>query len=248
MQRSKKEMIFGRHPVIEALRAGTTIEKILIQKGTGGEHIKEIYEAADISETPIQVVPSEKMRQYRHQNTQGVLAFLSPIEYQNISNIVFDLFNQGKDPLILVLDGITDVRNFGAITRTAECMGVNAVLVPGRGSALLTSDAVKTSAGALFQIPICRTMDLVEQIQELKMSGLRVVTCTEKGTEFVRKADYNAPLVLIMGSEEKGISKDILKLADHQVKIPLSGSIESLNVSVATGMLLYEVSRQRTGS
>ncbi len=241
-------MIFGRHPVIEALRTGRTIEKILVQKSVTGEFIRDLYEAANETGTPVQRVPNEKFRPYQHQNTQGVVAFLSPIEYQNISNIVFDLFNKGQDPLILILDGITDVRNFGAITRTAECMGVNAILLPGKGSAMLNADAVKTSAGALFNIPICRSMDMTEEVHNLKMSGLRIVACTEKGEQDLQQGDYNSPLAMIIGSEENGISKDLLKQADNHVKIPLTGTIASLNVSVAAGMVLYEVRRQRDSS
>lgn len=245
MALSKKGLIFGRHPVIEALRDGKTLEKVLVQKGATGDQIKTIYHEANNRGIPVQNVPAEKLRRFPIDNPQGVIAFVSPIEYQNISNIVFDLFNQGKDPLILVLDCITDVRNFGAITRTAECMGVHAILVPEKGSAMLNADAVKTSAGALFKIPICRCRSLKDQVRELKNSGLSISACTEKGGKTIQEVDFNAPVALVMGSEEFGISREILKMADEQVKIPLSGSIASLNVSVAAGMALYEISRQR---
>ena len=242
---SKKGLIFGRHPIIEALREGRTLEKILIQKGANGEQIRTIYHEALRNSVPIQSVPVEKLRRYPVDNHQGVIALLSPIEYQDLDNIIFSCFEKGIDPLILILDSITDVRNFGAITRTAECMGVHAILVPNKGSALLNADAVKTSAGALFKVPICRCASLVDQVRTLKNSGLKIITCSEKATYTINKVDLNSPAAIVFGSEEFGISKEIIKIADDHVKIPLTGTIGSLNVSVATGMVLYEIRRQR---
>lgn len=242
---SKKGLIFGRHPVLEALNSEQTLEKVLVQKGTTGEQIKAIYAAANASGTPVQNVPADRLRRFPVSNHQGVVAFVSPVEYQNIGNIIFQLFSQGVDPLVLVLDRITDVRNFGAIARTAECLGVHAILVPNKDSAPINADAIKTSAGALMKIPVCRCKSLADQLRELKNSGLTLIACTEKADKMLHEADLTVPTALIMGSEESGVSKEVLQLADELIKVPMVGSISSLNVSVAAGMALYEARKQR---
>jgi 23S rRNA (guanosine2251-2'-O)-methyltransferase len=178
-------------------------------------------------------------------NHQGVVAFISPIIYQKIENIIPEIFEKGETPLILVLDCITDVRNMGAIARTAECAGVQAIVVPSKGSAQINPDAVKTSAGALYKIPVCRHDNLVQTVRFLQESGLQIVCCTEKTNDFIYKPDYSAPTAIVMGSEEDGVRNEIIRIADHLAKIPMYGEIESLNVSVATGVILYEAIRQR---
>ena len=242
---SQEDMVFGLRPVHEALKAGKELDKMFVEKGSRGPVLDEILSTARERNVNIQYVPAEKLNRLTRKNHQGIVAFLSLVHYAQIENIVMDVFNRGEEPLILVLDGITDVRNFGAISRSAECAGVHAILLPVKGSAQVNSDAMKTSAGALSYIPICKTENLFKSVRYLKDSGLNVVACTEKGNENIHSSKVKGPLCLVMGSEESGISEDILKLADQKLFIPLKGKIESLNVSVATGIFLFEVVRQR---
>ena len=191
-------------------------------------------------------MPVERIELVTRKNHQGVLAWLSIIEYQHISNLLPIIFEKGKEPLIIALDGVSDVRNFGAIVRTAECLGAHAILIPEKGSARITADAVKTSAGALHSFPVCREKSIVKAVEYLKESGLMVISANEKSGIEASKTSVTGPVVLILGSEEKGISRELLSLSDYRVKIPMSGSISSLNVSVAAGILLYEILRQRS--
>jgi 23S rRNA (guanosine2251-2'-O)-methyltransferase len=245
MNQPEKDLFFGIRSVIEAIRAGKEINKVMIQKGIDGDLIGELRGLMRENDISPQYVPIEKLNRITRKNHQGVICFISPIPYQNIEHILPQLYEDGKTPAILILDRITDVRNFGAICRTAACMGVHAVVIPSRGAAQVNADAVKTSAGALHQIPVCRSENLKNTIEFLKNSGLNIVACTEKATEQVHSADYNVPTAIIMGSEEDGISGEYLKRSDQQVKIPMLGDIASLNVSVACGMILYEMVKQR---
>ena len=190
-------------------------------------------------------VPVEKLNRFTRKNHQGVVAFVSPIDFVKLHHIVANSYEGGFAPLVLVLDRITDVRNFGAICRTAECAGVNGIVIPSKGGAMINSDAVKTSAGALNYLSICKEDNLIASVQYLKDSGFQVVACTEKTDDLVYSAEMDIPTAIVMGSEEDGISQELLNLADQQVKIPLSGNIDSLNVSVAAGIVLYECVRQR---
>ncbi|HKJ41034.1 MAG TPA: 23S rRNA (guanosine(2251)-2'-O)-methyltransferase RlmB [Sunxiuqinia sp.] len=244
---SKKteDFIFGIRAVIEAIDSGKEIDKILIKKGLGGELFKELFEKIRELQLPFQYVPLEKINRITRKNHQGVLAFVSPVTFYELENFLPSVFEAGNNPLVLVLDHVTDVRNFGAIVRTSECAGVHAILIPERGAARINADAVKTSAGALYTVPICRTKDLKKSIQYLKDSGLKIVAATEKSNNNYTQTDLTGPVAIVMGSEEKGIEKSILNLADAQVQIPILGKIESLNVSVAAGLLVYEVVRQR---
>ena len=242
---SNESYIYGLRPVLEAIDAGKEIEKLLIQKGLRGELFAELMKMTSLHRIPVQMVPVEKLNQYPVRNHQGVIAFVSPITYYLIEDLIPGMFESGKTPVILILDGLTDVRNVGAIARTAECAGVDALVIPARGSAQINADAVKTSAGALARIPVCRTQNLYRTCQFLKHSGLQLVACTEKGNEIYHRINYLPPTSIVMGAEDTGISTDILKLADQLVKIPLLGEIRSLNVSVATGIILYELVRQR---
>jgi 23S rRNA (guanosine2251-2'-O)-methyltransferase len=241
----KKDMIFGVRPVIEAINAGREIEKIFVQKELNNAQLSELTTVAREHNFPIVRVPVEKLNKITRKVHQGVISFISPILYASLDNVISQQFREGKNPLILVLDRITDVRNFGAISRTAECMGVNAIVIPSRGGAQINSDAVKTSAGALNFIPICREDNLKTTLDYLKNSGIQLVACTEKATSTAEACDYTLPTAIIMGSEEDGISEEYLRRADKTVKLPMLGKIGSLNVSVATGMILYEVIRQR---
>lgn len=240
------DFIFGIRAVIEAIESGKEVEKILIKKGLGGDLFKELFDKIREYRLPFQYVPMEKINRITRKNHQGVLAFISPVTFYDLENLLPSLFEGGKNPLILVLDQVTDVRNFGAIVRTAECAGVNAVIIPEKGAARINADAVKTSAGALHFVPVCRTKDLRKSILFLKESGLKIAAATEKATTNYTQADLTAPTAIVMGSEEKGIEQQILNLADAQLQIPIHGKIESLNVSVAAGLLVYEAVRQRT--
>lgn len=239
-------MIYGIRAVMETISAGKHLEKVFVQKGLKGDLVKELLQLANERTVPISHVPLEKINQFTRKNHQGVVAFVSPVQYHNLHHLVAEVFEAGRTPLFLMLDQITDVRNFGGICRTAECMGVDAVVIPTRGGAQINPDAVKTSAGALNHIPVCRERDLKDAARYLKESGLQLIACTEKGTKSTKEGDYSGPAAIIMGSEEMGISPELIELADQVVKISMRGKIGSLNVSAATAMMLYEVNRQRS--
>lgn len=245
--KSSADLIFGTRALIEAIKAGQTIDKVLIKVGTANasELNREMMGYLKDYKIPYQHVPIEKLNRVTNKNHQGVIAYISPIPFHEVENIVPSLYEAGKSPLLLVLDRITDVRNFGAICRSASCMGVDAVIIPARGGAQINSDAVKTSAGALMSLPICKTFNLKETLEFLKNSGIRLVSITEKTDNILANCDFSVPSALIMGSEEDGISEEFIEMSDARCKIPISGAIESLNVSVAAGIALYEVARQR---
>ena len=240
-----KDFIYGTWPVMEAVKASRDIDKVLVQHGLRNPVISETIAELKRLEIPYQFVPIEKLNRVTRKNHQGIIAFLSPITFSNIEQVLPQIYETGEDPFLLILDKITDVRNFEAILRTASCTGVHAVVVPQKGSALLNSDAVKSSAGAIFTLPICRSENLKETIDFLKNSGLQVFAATEKGDTFYFDKNLTGPSAIIMGSEGEGISPEYLKRADVQLKIPMAGSIASLNVSVAAGVLMYEVYKQR---
>ena len=245
MNKNKKNTIFGIRPIIEAINSGKTIDKLFIQKGLHNDLFVELWKLVRLKRVNYKHVPIEKINRLTKKNHQGVFAFISPVDFFNIEDVIPSIYEEGKIPLILVLDRITDIRNFGAITRTAECAGVDGVLVPEQNAAAINSDALKTSAGALHKIKICRTWNLKLAVQFLKDSGLQIIACTEKTDDNFYQSDFNKPTAIIMGSEENGISQDLIKLSNKQISIPLKGQISSLNVSVATGIILYEVLRQR---
>lgn len=248
-QKNKNDnLIFGLRPVIEAIHSGKEIEKLFVQSGLKNELFGEMMGLLKKHNVPYQYVPIEKLNRLTTKNHQGVVGFISPITYQKIRDILPLIFEEGKVPLILILDRITDVRNFGAIARTAECTGAHAIVIPSKGAAQINADALKTSTGALHKIPVCREENLKDVIDYLRESGLQVIACTEKTNDIYFKHDYTLPVAIIMGSEENGISPEYLKRSDLHAKIPLMGEIGSLNVSVATGVILYEAVRQRTES
>lgn len=240
-----KDFIFGTRPVLEALESGKPIDKILLKKGLSSEIVNEISTHAKQQGVPIQSVPQEKLNRITTKNHQGVIALLSIVEFHPIEEVVHQLFYEGKNPLIVALDQVTDVRNLGSIIRSAECSGAHAILVPSKNSARLGGDAVKTSAGAIFHLPICRTHSLHISLKNLKNSGLQIVCATEKASQFYYTVDFTKPTVLVMGAEDTGISPDILRFADFMAKIPVLGKISSLNVANAATVLLYEAVRQR---
>lgn len=242
----KSEMIFGIRAVIEAVEAGKEIDKILVKRELQGDLSKELFNVLRGKNIMVQRVPGDKLNRMSQKNHQGVIAFLSAITYDKLESMVPFLYEQGKDPFVLVLDGLTDVRNFGAIARTCECAGVDAIVIPQRGSVTVSADAVKTSAGALLHIPVCREKSAGEALQYLKDCGFKLIAVSEKGTMNYTQADYSSgPVALVVGSEESGIPREHIALCDEMVSIPQFGTIASLNVSVATGVLIYEVIRQR---
>lgn len=238
-------MIFGIRAVIEAVEAGKDIDKVLVKRELSGELFQELLELLRLYEIPMQRVPVERIDRVTRKNHQGVIAFTSAVTYQKLEQIVPLLYEEGKNPFILVLDGLTDVRNFGAIARTCEVAGVHAIVIPARGSVSVNADAMKTSAGALHSIPVCRERSLKEAIVYLRNSGIKVVTATEKAAELYTGSDMTVPVALLMGSEDTGVDPVHLRLSDELVKIPQFGTIQSLNVSVAAGVLIYEAVRQR---
>ena len=241
----ESDYIFGLRTVIEAIRAGRQIDRLLVRQGLHGPVYHELMIEVRKNNIPYQIVPVERIELITRKNHQGIIAWLSLIEYQSISDILPSIFEKGEDPLVLILDGVSDVRNFGAIVRSAECLGAHTVIIPEKGSARITADAVKTSAGALHTFPVCREKSIVKAVKYLKDSGLTVLGASEKSGSEVSGLKLNGPTALIMGSEDKGISRELAALADSLVKIPMSGKIGSLNVSVAAGILVYEIMRQR---
>src|SRR5512133_3607284 len=237
----EKDSIFGLRAVIEAIRAGKQVDRLLIKQGLQGSLYHELMTEVKAHNIVYQIVPVERIELVTRKNHQGVLAWLSLIEYQYIANLLPMIFEKGEDPLILALDGVSDVRNFGAIVRSAECLGAHAIVIPEKGSARITADAVKTSAGALHSFPICREKSIVRAVEFLRESGLMVVGAAEKSGTEVSAADRRGPVVLLRGSKEKGISRELTAISDKTVKRPMKGTIESLNVSVAAGILLYEI-------
>ncbi len=238
-------MIFGIRAVIEAAEAGKDIDKVLVKRGLQGNLFKELQQVLRTHEIPLQKVPVERLNRITQKNHQGVIAYMSPITYQRLDQLVPLLYEKGRNPFVLVLDGITDVRNFGAIARTCEVAGVDAIVIPARGSVSVNADAIKTSAGALLRIPVCREKNLKEAIVFLKNSGIKVVVADEKAEKDYTESDFLLPTAIVMGSEDKGVSIEILRICDEWIGIPQFGTIGSLNVSVAAGILIYEVIRQR---
>lgn len=241
----ENEMIFGTRAVIEAIQAGKEIDKILVRRDLQSELSRELF--ALIKGRPIQVqrVPEERLNRLTRKNHQGVIAFISAVVYQHLEDIIPFVYEQGKSPFIVLLDGVTDVRNFGAIARTCECAGVDAIVIPEKGSVSVNADAVKTSAGALHVLPVCKEKSINEAIQFLRESGVKVFAATEKATQNYTAIPYEGPVAIVMGSEDKGVASENLRICDEMIRIPQFGTIGSLNVSVATSILVYEVVRQR---
>ncbi|MDR0422111.1 MAG: 23S rRNA (guanosine(2251)-2'-O)-methyltransferase RlmB [Proteiniphilum sp.] len=241
----EKEMIFGIRAVIEAVKAGKDIDRVLVKRELSGELFMELQEQLRRYGIPMQKVPVERIDRITRKNHQGVVAFTAVVTYRKLEDIVPLLYEEGKNPFILVLDGLTDVRNFGAIARTCEVAGVDAIVIPARGSVSVNADAIKTSAGALHSIPVCREKSLKEAIVFLKNCGIKTVAATEKAASFYTETDFSVPVAIVMGSEDTGVAPEHLRICDELARIPQSGTIQSLNVSVAAGVLIYEVVRQR---
>lgn len=239
-------MIFGIRAVIEAIEAGKDIDRLLIKKDLQGDLSHELFAALKGQDIPVQRVPVEKLNRITRKNHQGVIAFTTQITYQHVSDLVPLIFEQGRDPFFVLLDGVTDVRNFGAIARTCECAGVDAIIIPSKNSVSVNADAIKTSAGALHTLPVCRENQIAQTLKYLRNCGIRIAAATEKGDMDYTKGQYSGPVCLVMGAEDKGIPQEHLALCDEWVRIPILGHIQSLNVSVAAGVLIYEIVKQRS--
>jgi 23S rRNA (guanosine2251-2'-O)-methyltransferase len=241
----KSDMIYGTRAVMEAIVAGKEIEKIMIQSGLNNELTRELTTLAKAHHVPFTFVPMEKLKRMSAKNHQGVICLLASVSFASLDNLIDRAYSEGREPFLLLLDRITDVRNFGAIARTAECAGLDGIVIAEKGNAPITSDAMKTSAGALNHMPVCRERDLKKTLKTLRDNGIRVVACTEKANKELFHVNLTGPVALIMGSEEDGISDELLREADELAKIPMRGKIGSLNVSVAAGVAVYEVVRQK---
>lgn len=245
MSKQQKKYVFGIHPVLEALRSDIEIEKVILKIGFRSPHKNEIFALTKLKKIPLQYVSDETLNKLsNYNNHQGIIAQLSVVTYHDIEQLVPYWYEMGIEPLVLILDKITDVRNVGSIIRTAECAGVSAIVVPWKNTAGLNEIAAKTSSGALFTMKICRTSSLVNTAKFLIENGFQLIACTEKASKIYYEFKYTLPLAIILGSEEKGISPELIQLSHVQLKIPLLGNIGSLNVSVACGIFLYEIIRQ----
>jgi 23S rRNA (guanosine2251-2'-O)-methyltransferase len=243
--KEKDDFIFGLRPVIEALEAGKTVDKVFLQNALQGPIYAELKALLSEHKIRANYVPVEKLNRFTRKNHQGVVAFISDVPFHSIENILPEIFEAGKTPFLLILDRLTDVRNFGAICRTAECVGIDAVIIPEKGGAPINSDAIKTSAGAIYNLKICKEKNLSHVVDFLQQSGVKVYSATEKAQKLIYEADFTQPCALVMGNEETGISKEVLHHSDEKIKLPIEGKTQSLNVSVAAGAILYEAMRQK---
>ncbi len=245
MSKEAIQLIYGRHPVIEAVRAGTAFEKLLLQQGTRGDLEKEIRHLSKEYGIPVQYVPKEKMNRLVKGNHQGLIGMVSVITYYKLGDILPSIYEKGEVPLIVLLDGVTDVRNLGAIARSAECCGAHAIVIPQKGSAQINAEAIKASAGALTTLPVCREQTMTKAMMRLAQAGIPVYASSLKGETLLHELDLKVPIALVVGSEGDGISTAVEQDADALFKIPQKGATDSFNVSVAAGIMLYEVMRQR---
>jgi 23S rRNA (guanosine2251-2'-O)-methyltransferase len=245
---SAKNLIIGRQPLVEALNAGRPIDKILFQQQVSGESIGEIRKLAKELAIPIQQVPAEKLHAMTRANHQGVIAFAGLVSYLDLQAVIDHVVGQGKLPLFVMLDGVTDVRNIGAIARTALCCGAQALIIPDKGVGALNEEALKSSAGALEKIHVCRVGSLMKAVDSLHLNGIKVFASEMTAATSIEKMDFSEPVCIVMGSEDKGVFPPLLKICDAAIKIPMTGEFESLNVSVAAGMILYEAMQQRIRS
>jgi 23S rRNA (guanosine2251-2'-O)-methyltransferase len=238
-------MVIGRQPVIDALKAGQQLDRIYLDTRAQGQDIGEIKKLASQNGVPLNYVPVAKLNGFNITNHEGCVALIAKVQYQNLQDVISLLIESGQVPLLLILDGITDIRNIGGIARTALCTGVNAIIIPDKGVGALNEDAILTSAGALERIPVCRVNSLMKAVDELHLNGIKVFASEMTAEKTIGDIDFAEPCAIVMGSEEKGIYPALMKICDEKIKIPMKGDFESLNVSVATGMILYEAMKQR---
>ena len=247
MEDRKMQYLFGMHPVLEAVKAGKKFDKVLLKQGLEGEQFRELMELLKINEIPFQFVPGERLNRTVRGSHQGVLAYLSQIEYVDMEQLVNNALGRSDNPLLVILDGVSDVRNLGAIARSLECAGGCGIIVPAKGGAAINAEAVKASAGALMRIDTCKVSNLRVAAYYLQQSGFKLIAATEKTDNLIYDLDMTGPCAIIMGSEGKGISQSMLALSDERAAIPMTGEITSLNVSVASAIFMYEAVRQRIG-
>jgi len=240
-----EELIYGMHPVLEAIAAGKEIDRIFVQQGLRGAAFQELWGAIQEHNLAFKYVPIEKLNRLTRKNHQGIIAFVSQVEYQLLEEIVPMVYDRGETPLLLALDRVTDVRNAGAIARSIECVGGHALIMGEKNAAPMNGDAVKASAGALLRLPVCREKSLVRALEQLAQDGLQIIGITEKAAQTLPEIDFTLPSVLVMGSEEDGLSPEVMRTCHVRAKIPMMGHVASLNVSVAAGMAMYEAQRQR---
>lgn len=238
-------MIIGRQAVLEALRTGKPLERIYLQSSLHGKGVEEVLSLAQKGAVPVNKVPVEKLNGFNVPDHEGMVALISRVQYHDLQEVISFVVEKGEVPLFLILDGITDIRNIGGIARTAFCTGVHAIIIPDKGVGMLNEDAVLTSAGALEKIPICRVGSLMKTVDELHLNGIKVLASEMTAAKLVYDLDFREPVAIVMGGEEKGIYPALMKVCDEKFKIPMAGDFESLNVSVATGMILYEAMKQR---
>ncbi len=244
---SKESTIFGIYPIQEAFNSNVFFDKVFVQKGIANDKIEDLVRKMEAANITVNTVPIDKLNRLTRGNHQGIVALTSPIAVHSLETVVESVLSSTKNPLFIILDQISDVRNFGAILRTAECTGVDGVIIQKSGGAPISGDTVKTSAGAIYNVPICKVDHIKDAIFYLQSSGVTTIAATEKSQDTVYSVDLTEPLAIVMGSEGKGISPSVLKLVDKKAALPLLGEINSLNVSVACGAILYEVVRQRGG-
>ena len=242
----KSSLIIGRQPLIESLQSGRPIDKILFQKGVSGDAIHSIRELAKQNNVPVQYVPAEKLNSISRANHQGVIAFAALVQYMDLQQVIDHTVSRGEVPLFVMLDGVTDVRNIGAIARTAVCCGAQALILPDKGVGALNEEAMKSSAGALERIHVCRVNSLMKAVDELHLNGISVYASEMTAEKTLAQLEWKEPVAVVMGSEDKGVFPALMKICDQKFKIPMAGNFESLNVSVATGMILYEAMQQRS--
>ncbi len=240
-----KEKIYGIHSVQEAINSGTSLAKVFIQKDIHNDGIRDIITELKKFDIPFQFVPKEKLNRLTSKAHQGIIAISSAVDFASIDDVLPQIFENGETPFIALLDKITDVRNFGAIARSAECFGIHALVIPAVGSAMLNADALQASAGALHKVTVCREINFMRSIENIKNSGLQLVAITEKATKEISEINFSLPTAIIMGSEGSGIDPELLKICDDSAKIKMTGEIQSLNVSVAAGIVFYEKSKMR---
>ena len=246
MALKKSSIIIGRQPLVESLQSGKAIDKILFQKNISGDAVGMIRDLAREMNIPIQYVPVAKLNSITRANHQGMIAFAALVQYMDLQQVIDHVVSNGEVPLFIILDGVTDVRNIGAIARTAVCCGAQAIIIPDKGVGALNEEAIKSSAGALEKINICRVNSLMKAVDELHMNGISVFASEMTAQKNLHDLDFKEPSAIVMGSEERGVFPTLMKICDEKFKIPMKGKFESLNVSVATGMILYEAMRQRS--
>jgi 23S rRNA (guanosine2251-2'-O)-methyltransferase len=241
----KSSLIIGKKAVLEAVKSGQALERIYLQNNLGGKELTEIFHLATQNKIPVNKVPAAKLEGFNVPNHEGCVALISKIQYLELQEVISFVVEKGETPLFLILDGITDIRNIGGIARTALCTGVQAIIIPDKGVGMLNEDAILTSAGALEKLAVCRVNSLLKAVDELHLNGIRVLASEMAASKPVFEVDFTEPTAIVLGSEEKGIYPALMKACDEQFQIPMANDFESLNVSVATGMILYEAMKQR---